>query len=315
MKEFIYLFSRNWILIAIFGNFLIALSNIISKVIVSGSVSKKPIQPIPYTFYSGFFGIFVFLPALVLNIWFNFVNLNLFSAGIGLFGGMLIILSLWPFYRVLTSNETSRVMTLFVGAVPFFTFVFKYIFIGERLKNLQLLAIIFLIIGGILISMKRKSGGLNLKDAGLTTLSGLLTALGLIFAEQTFKLQGFVSGFIWITGGYFLASVVLYFWPGQRTKITNIGQYAGKKNIILFFSEKILGTSGSTVIQYAISLISATFVNVLDGIRQFFVLILVGILSFWHPQILEEESKGFVLWQKILAAILIFIGIFLLVYE
>ena len=314
MKEFTDLFSSNWILIAIFGNFLIALSNVISKVIVSGSVSKKPVQPTTYTFYSGFFGIFVFLPALVLNIWFNFVNLNLFSAGIGLIGGMFIVLSLWPFYHVLTNNETSRVMTLFVGAVPFFTFVFKYIFIGERLKNLQLLAIVFLIIGGILVSMKRREmSGLNLKDAALTVLSGLGIALGLIFAEQTFKLQGFISGFIWITGGYFLSSIILYFWPGQRIKIMNIGQYSGKKNIILFFSEKILGTSGSTVIQYAISLISATFVNALDGLRQFFVLILVGILSFKYPQILGEESKEFVLWQKILAAILIFIGIFLLI--
>ena len=316
MKEFTDFFFRNWILIVILGNFLGALSNIVSKIIVSGSVSQKPIQPTPLTFYSGFFGIAVFLPALVLNFWLNFIDMRPLAAAFGLAGGLFLILSLWPFYYVLSRNETSRVMTIFVAAVPLFTFLMKYIFIGERLKDIQLLAVMMLVIGGVLISTRRhKDGGLGFSDTVVTALAGFGIASGLILAERSFRFQGFISGFIWITGGYFLSSVILYLWPGQKEKIENTGDYAEKKNIFLFFSEKILGTSGSILIKYSISLVSATLVNAFEGIKQFFVLILAGIFSFFFPGVYKEELKGVVLWQKIFAAALVFAGIFLLIYN
>ena len=91
MKEFTDFFFRNWILIVVIGNFLGALSNIVSKIIVSGSVSQKPIQPTPLTFYSGFFGIAVLgqlLRALAQQPWLAWVpgfpyseRLNILTAG------------------------------------------------------------------------------------------------------------------------------------------------------------------------------------------------------------------------------------------
>lgn len=316
MIKFIDFFLRNWILVVIFGNFLGALSSVVSKIIVSGSIARKPIQPTPYAFYSGLFGIIVFLPALILNIWFGFVNLGLLAAATGLVGGLFLILSLWPFYHVLARHEVSRVMTIFVGAVPFSTFLLKYAFTGERLNNFQLLAVTLLISGGILVSMRRyEDGGLILKDLALTALAALGIASGLVFAEWTFRIQGFLSGFIWLTGGYFLSSVVLYLWPGQKEKVSNTGEYAENKNVFLFFSEKLLGTSGSIMIKYAISLVSVTLVNSFEGLKQFFVLILAGFLSLFFPNVYREELKGVILWQKILAAILVFAGIFLLIYN
>jgi drug/metabolite transporter (DMT)-like permease len=316
MKEFTDFFLRNWILIVVFGNFLGALSNVVSKIIVSGSATRKPIQPTPITFYSGFFGIVVFLPALILSAWLGFINMSVLSAATGLIGGTLLILSLWPFYYVLSRNETSRVMTVYVGAVPFITFFLKYLFTGERLNNFQLLAVVFLVIGGILVSMRKyEDGGLGLRDLALVALAASGIASGLVFAEWAFRLQGFISGFIWLTGGYFLSSIILYLWPGQKEKILNTGEYAGKKNVFLFFSEKILGTSGSIMIKYAISLMSATLVNSFEGLKQFFVLILAGFLSLFFPNVYKEELKGVVLWQKITAAVLVFAGIFLLIYN
>ncbi|MEK7198194.1 MAG: beta-galactosidase, partial [Patescibacteria group bacterium] len=50
-----------------------------------------------------------------------------------------------------------------------------------------------------------------------------------------------------------------------------------------------------------------------EGLRQFFVLILAAAISFWRPDILKEELKGIILWQKIVAAILVGTGLFLVV--
>lgn len=316
MKEFTDFFLKNWILIVILGNFLVAVSSIISKIVVSGSVGK-PIQPTPYAFYSGIGGIIVFLPALLLNIRFNFLSMDLKAALFGLSAGIILVLSLWPFYFVLKRNETSRVMTLFVGAVPIFTFLLKYIFVGEVLSALQMLAFIFLVAGGVIISFRqhRKRGLLSLKNLPLTLLSAFGMALGLTLAEATFRLQGFLNGLIWMTGGYFFSSVILLLLPGQREKIFSVENYPEKINVVLFFSEKLIGASGLILIKFAISLISVTLVNAFEGLKQFFVLILASIISLWRPDILKEELRGVVLWQKLIAAVLVFAGIFLLIYS
>ena len=115
MTEFTNFFLRNWILIVILGNFLGALSSVLSKIIVSGSASRKPIEPAPYAFYSGFFGIVFFLPALILNIWLNFISLSPQSAYIGIIAGTIWILSLRPLYHVLTRHEASRVFRREIG--------------------------------------------------------------------------------------------------------------------------------------------------------------------------------------------------------
>lgn len=312
MKEATDFFLNNWILIVILGNFFAAISSIISKIAVSGSVSK-PINPTVYAFYSGLGGSTVFFAALILNIWLDFLKIGFGEVVTGLFSGLFLILGLWPFYSALYRSETSRVMTLFVGSMPLFTFLLKYFFLNERLNSIQLLAFVFLVSGGVLVFLKRRNNWLDLQSACLTIGSALGIAIGLVLAGETFKLQGFFSGFFWISIGYLLASLVIFLWPGQKQKILKIGAYAEKRSAFLFFSDKIFSILGSGLVKYAISLVSATLVNAFEGLRQFFVLILAAAISFWRPDILKEELKSIILWQKIIAVILVGIGLFLMV--
>lgn len=312
MKEVADFFFSNWVLIVILGNFFAAISSIISKIALIGSVSK-PINPTVYTFYSGLGGIAVFTISLVLNFWFGFIKTDLAGSIIGISSGMFLILGLWPFYLALYRSETSRVMTLFVGSMPLFTLLIRYFFVGERLGVGQLLAFIFLVSGGVLVFLKRHNNfQLDLKSACLTVGSALGIAIGLVLAGETFKLQGFFSGFFWISIGYMLTSLIVFLWPGQKQKILNIDAYAEKRSAFLFFSDKSFSILGSGLVKFAISLVSATLVNAFEGLRQFFVLILAAIISFWRPNILKEELEGVVLWQKITAAVLVGIGLFLM---
>ncbi|MBI2446596.1 MAG: DMT family transporter [Parcubacteria group bacterium] len=314
MKEFIDFFFKNWILIVILGNLFAAISSIISKIALSGSVSK-PINPTVYAFYSGLGGSAVIFTALIFNIWFNFLKIGFEEAIIGVISGIFLIFGLWPFYLALYRSEASRVMTLFVGSMPIFTFMLKYFFLGERLNTIQFLAFIFLVSGGVLVFLKRRDNfRLDLRSAFLTTGSALGIAIGLVLAGETFRLQGFFSGFFWISIGYLAASLIIFLWPGQKQKILAINTYAEKRSAFLFFSDKTFSILGSGLVKFAISLVSATLVNAFEGLRQFFVLILAVAISFWRPDILKEELKGIVLWQKVIAAILVGIGLFLIVF-
>src|SRR3989338_1142134 len=124
MKEFIDFFLNNWILIVILGNLFAAISSIIAKIALSGSVSK-PINPSVYAFYSGLGGSAVIFIALILNIWLDFLRIGSSEVVIGIISGVFLILGLWPFYLAMYRSEASRVMTLFVGSMPLFSFFKK----------------------------------------------------------------------------------------------------------------------------------------------------------------------------------------------
>ncbi len=313
MKEFIDFFLNNWILIVILGNLFAAVSSIISKIAISGSVSK-PINPTVYAFYSGLGGLVVFFAALIFNIWFNFLKFSFGEAVLGVISGTFLIFGLWPFYLAFYRSEASRVTTLFVGSMPLFTFLLKYFFLNERLDAIQFSAFIFLVSGGVLVFLKRHDNfRLDLRSIFLTVASAMGIAVGLVLAGETFRLQGFFSGFFWISVGYLLASLIIFFWSGQKQKILAINTYVEKRNAFLFFSDKTFSVLGSGLIKFAISLMSATLVNAFEGLRQFFVLILAAAVSLWRPDILKEELRGAVLWQKIIAVILVGIGLFLIV--
>ncbi len=314
MKELIDFFLRNWVLIVILWNLLVAASNVISKIVLSGSISK-PLKPTPYAFYTGIGSIIFFIPALIFNFWFNFLNFGFWNIALGLTAGIFFIFGLWLLYFVLERNEASRVMTVFVGTIPLSTFIIKY-GIGERLGSQQIWGFLLLVLSGILISMKHhKGGGMAFGQLVLTILGGLSTALGLVFLDVSFKLQGFLSGFTWLVGGYFLAAMILFLLPGQKKKILATEEYATKKNTAWFFAEKLFSVSGNALTKSAIYLVkTATLVNAFEGLKQFFVLIIASFLSFKYPEVLKEEVEGIVLWQKIVAALLVFMGILLLIY-
>ena len=304
---------RNWILIVILGNFLVAASNVVSKVILSGSVAK-PIPPASYAFITGVWGLAVFPFAIVINIWTGFLRFDLWEGSFGVLAGMFFVLSLWLFYSVLEKGEASRVLTVLVGAIPLFTFLLKFGVLGERLGALQILGFGFLVVGGILVSLKKYNDSLfTFKSFFLVALAGFGFSMGGVMTEAIFRLQGFLSGLAWVALGYGFGALVPLILHSARQQILGFSQSAEQRNMLMFFLDKVLSISGALLVKFAITLQSVTLVNAFEGIKQFFVLGLAALLSFKYPQILKEELKGAVLWEKILAAGFVAAGIFLLV--
>lgn len=304
---------RNWILIVILGNLLIAVSNVMSKILLSGSVAK-PLPPASYAFVTGIWGLLVFGLAFIANSWLGLLKLDFREGFFGLLAGAFFILSLWLYYFVLERNEPSRVVTILVGSAPLFSFFLKYELLDERLSMTQITAFLFLVSGSVLISLKQTSKGyLHLKDLFLVVLAGFGFALGNVLAETGFKLQGFWSGLIWIALGYGLAALVPLILPSARRQIFSVRKSVEKKNVFMFFLEKLFGLFGSFINKFAFTLQTVTLVTALEGVKQFFVLGLAGFFSFKYPRVLKEELQGIILWEKILAAIFVAAGIFLLI--
>jgi drug/metabolite transporter (DMT)-like permease len=136
----------DWLMVAILAYFINAGVYIADKFLLS----KKIHSSIVYAFFVGIWSVFN-ICLLVFDPWFpSFRELTL-----DLLAGGLFLATLVFWYKALHQSEATRVVPVVGALVPIFSWMLGYIFLDEVLDERQFLAFIILIIGGVLISVKR----------------------------------------------------------------------------------------------------------------------------------------------------------------
>jgi hypothetical protein len=110
---------------------------------------------------------------------------------------------------------------------------------------------------------------------------------------------------------FFIALSFLLF-KRARHGIFSTPHEAGTKNVVLFYSVRLLGAVAGFLQNYAIAIGSVIIVNALQGFQFAFLLILTSALSIYYPRILRENLSGPILALKIIAIFLITGGIILI---
>ncbi len=302
----------NWLVVAIVAHFIFALVFIVDKFLLS----KTVLQPRAYAFYVGLLGIFA-----LLLIPFGFTLLPAGQIAASLIAGVLFVLAILFFYKLIQIGEVSRITPIVGGAVPVFTLILTYSFLGERLTNSQLVAFFLLVLGGVIMLWPRKdrinslTGQASLtKKLTLAVMAALFFAGSFVLTKFIFTEQPFINGFIWVRLGGFLGAWLLFFWPGSRQVIFKTTETIKIKSVGLLISNKTLSALAFILLNYAIFLGSVTLVNSLQGIQYAFLLIVALFLSKKFPQILKEQiSRGMIL-QKIMAISFIVLGLGILAF-
>jgi len=302
----------NWLVVAIVAHFIFALVFIVDKFLLS----KTVLQPRAYAFYVGLLGIFA-----LLLIPFGFTLLPAGQIAASLIAGVLFVLAILFFYKLIQIGEVSRITPIVGGAVPVFTLILTYSFLGERLTNPQLVAFFLLVLGGVIMLWPRKdrinslTGQASLtKKLTLAVMAALFFAGSFVLTKFIFTEQPFINGFIWVRLGGFLGAWLLFFWPGSRQVIFKTTETIKIKSVGLLISNKTLSALAFILLNYAIFLGSVTLVNSLQGIQYAFLLIVALFLSKKFPQILKEQiSRGMIL-QKIMAISFIVLGLGILAF-
>ncbi len=302
----------NWLLVAIIAHFLFALVFVVDKFLLS----KTVLQPRAYAFYVGILGIF----ALFL-IPFGFTLLPVGQIAASLISGILFVLAILFFYKLIQLGEISRITPIVGGAVPIFTLILTYSFLGERLTSYQLIAFFLLVFGGVIMLWPRKDrvsspiGKASLtKKLTLAIIAALFFAGSFVLTKFIYNEQPFINGFIWIRLGGFLGAWLLLFWPGSRQIIFKTTKTIKIKSAGLLVSNKILSALAFILLNYAIFLGSVTLVNSLQGIQYAFLLIIALFLSKKFPQIIKEQISQKVILQKIMAILFIILGLSILAF-
>ncbi|MDP3993721.1 MAG: EamA family transporter [Candidatus Doudnabacteria bacterium] len=292
-----------YIWIAVVAYLLFALNGVVDKFLLTKAVR----HPVAYAFYIGITGPLTFVLAP-----FGLKLVSFSDLFIAIIAGACFVWALYFLYVATQATSISRLLPIEGGFVPFFTLVFAYIVLGERLTSSQFVAFIFLVTGAVLIAFRKDAGHWHPKALGYAVIAAALFALSFVLTKYIFNQTNFVSGLIWTRLGFFAVSLSFLIPSSSRRHIADATKEATPGNKILYYGARLSGGLAGLMQNYAISLGSVIIVNALQGVQYAFLLLLTIFFSEYYPNILKERITKLILAQKILAIVLISLGLYFL---
>ncbi|MFA5126574.1 MAG: EamA family transporter [Patescibacteria group bacterium] len=305
-----------WLTIAILAYVVLALVNLADKFLLDKVLPSSK----TYTFLIGLLSLLAFLLAPWFLEWpgIGYFFLNLIT-------GALFPMALLLLYQSLKKGDASVVIPLIGGSTQIFTIILAILFLGESFSPRQWLALLFLVIGLLIISWFPSGHHWWTKVFAWfevrgekhwrVTLGALASALAfavfMILSKFAYEQQTFLSGFIWIRAGSFLAVLGLLLNRASRKEISKHLKklFRGKKEF-LFLGNQALSAVGAFLQQYAVFLGSVAIVNALQGFQYALLLALGGIITVFYPKIMKENISKKMMVQKLVAVLLISIGLY-----
>lgn len=289
----------SWILFSILAVIVWAVVNIIDKYILEKLI-KKPIIPVIFVGVVGLVG------SIIVYFTRDFSELSYTNIGLAILAGIFYILMAVFYFKAVKLEEISCVVPLF-HLTPIFVLILALIFLGEIFTPIKYLGIFLLIMGAVLISSK---GSLKInfgRAFWFMIFSSFALAINQIITKYLLNFADFWTIFSYVRIGAFIAVIPLF--------------YINYKDI-LFLTKKPLGF---VVLSESLNLIAVLFftiaisvgfvtlVNALTSTTSFFVLIFTVMLSIFYPKILKEEISKKTVLMKLVAIVMMFIGVVLII--
>jgi len=293
--------EMNWIFLALLAPFCWAIGNIINKIIrtkhINCSISYAIlIAPID-------------LLALFLLFFSKPIMPSLIITFICLFAGLITIFGTILYFKALSIEEVSRVIPLF-RFVAIFVLILAAFFLKERLYPLDYLAFILIVLGGFLISVRKIKGVFKFRSIlFIMIFSSFIYSVHDILVKYASGFTNVVTYFILVRIGHLIGALFLFSIPFYKKSTINIIKKLNKKTILFIISSKVIGLLGVLFAYTAISLSSVSLVVALESFQPLFVLILASLLSFKFPHLIKEELNKKVLLTKVIAIVLMIIGV------
>jgi len=301
----------SWLLIAVSAYTILAIVQLVDKYLLSGSIPNPKV----FSFYVGILGSLL----LIITPFINFYVPDIPKVILSLLAGIIFLYALFWLYKALQIFEASRIIPAIGGLVPLFTFGLVYIFSSgkETLSLLGIIAFIFLVLGSVLINFEKEKS-ITLKSFQISTLAAFLFSLSFVLTKYVYLGQPFWNGFIWIKIGALLMAVIFFIFAKEiREEIFKKKVSFNKKTMGIFIANQAAGGGANILQNLAFALAPLAYVaviNALQGFQYVFLLVFTTFLSLKFPQILKEEISRKILFQKILAVLLIGAGLMILAF-
>jgi len=296
----------NWLLIIFIAYFLGAIAMVIDKAMLKKSIP----EPLVYTFYIGLLGL-IFIPLLMP---FGFFVPDFDVILMSLVAGILFIIALITFFNTLKVDDASQVIPIIGGMSPLLILILAFFIAGEKLAINELIALFIIVVGSFIISLDRhgKSWKISSRTLLLSFFAALFFAMSYSLTKKVYDQVDFLNGFIWTRLGALLTIFSLLFYPKFRQLLKKSSKKSKKQVKFIFLVGQAMAGISFLLVNYAISLGSVTITNALQGLQYVFLFIIVVILSKYRPKIIKEKIDRQTVVQKIVAIIIISLGLLLI---
>ncbi len=294
-----------WVFFAVLAALLWAVESVADKIIISKFIKDPSVMTIIW----GFLQLLVFFVLL-------FHNLDVSNGLIillAIISGMIGMLAAVPYFKALNLEEASRIIPIIYFS-PLIVLILSFIFLGERLGFIQIIAFFLILIGGFLLSLRNIKDMFTLKRAfWLMVFVAFLSAVWQILMKHVYSNITFLDGFFWFKIGGFFGGIILLLLKKNRVSfIQNLQTIKSKVFIFVMLGVGLVSLADSLSYGYAIKLGPVSLVSVLDGIAPLFILIITILLSKYLPKILKEEIDKKILLTKAFAIALMIVGLWFL---
>lgn len=285
--------------LAVLGQILNAGTVLIDKHIVTNTSVTKP-------------GVYVFYVSLVSGVVIvlaPFVTQpDLHTLALSLDIGFVFVGSILLLYRALKHANATDVIAWLTAVSAITTFVFSSIFLNEDLPSSFFYALVFFVIGILLVGHFRFYARSFMQVVG----AGILFGLSTVLLKALFNNTDFVDAFFWSRMGNVFAGLSLLLFPSVRNHVFEITKKTTKKTGALIIANRVLGGLAFLCILYAIRLGSASVVNALSALQFVFIFLMIFLLRDKLSELYHHEFRPGHIQHKVLAMICITIGFFIL---
>lgn len=290
-----------WIAIILTSYFFWSLVNIGDKYVVSNRVSS----PYVYLVWLSLLGalsvvlipfIDFFVPDMRMLLW-------IFLAAVFYFFGGL------PYVKSLQIEDITRI-NIWWNLIPFFTLIISWLVLDEKLTATQLAAFVILASGSIVASLHFKYKNLVISKAlPLMIVAGISYASYAVIFRYITQTVPFAVAFVYYSMFVALLSLTLFSFKKFRLAFAHDIKNANLKLGGTVLGLTIMEQLGILFNVWALSLGPAAIVFAMEGTQTIFVFFLAVIISLYYPKVLKEElDKGNII-LKLVAIVLIVIGV------
>ncbi len=294
-----------WVLIAFLNPSLHALSNVLDNYLVNRLFERKT----TLIFYA------TLLNALFLPFLFLFAGLPSFPADNALliFIGLAFInvIYLYPYYKALEQNDTSKVVALF-SLSQLFVPVLAYVVVREVLTPLQYVGAGLIMATSLALSLERNSLSKLNGSFWWMVLCTFILAFEYVLYKLAFVSVDWITGFSWPVIFSFGFALPLLLVTAIRNDIVSSWALFRRK-FHVFATEELTTFLGIAAGTYAISVAPVTLVKAIVSTEPAFVLLYAVAFRKLYPRVFKEQVDRISIYKKLALFVIMGVGVVLAV--
>ena len=303
-----------WFIIALINPVFHATINHLDKYLLSDYLKKHLGEEYNPTgaliLISALFSI-VILPIILL---FNpgVLSISIVQGIVLMVNGALLVTAIICYFYALERDEASIVAPLF-QLIPVFSIFLGYFFLGEVLSTNKLIAIIFVVFGGIILSLDLNNGvkkaNIMKRLIGLMIISSLCYSLNAIVFKLIATQQGFLDSLFWDMAGKLTFGIILFFFVrSYRESFMAIINLRKTKVYAINAGNEVLAIVGEIAIVLAVLYAPVAMVQSVGGLQPLFVLLIGLLIPVLFKKIAKKSLTRNEIVQQVIGVVIITLG-------